>query len=282
MQRTIGMIFQPHHSAGRRSRGASNPVGRGSSRAKAPPERPSTVLAALLLLALCFTARAQIKTGSDGSDLALNPTSDTVIDMHDHPNGIYQYTSVNIPANVTVTFIPNANNTPVTWLVQGNVTINGAITLTGQTSSGTSPTGGIGGPGGGSGGNGGSTPVSGQGYGGGSANLGKDGANASYATLGAINNNQIPPGLTYGNAFLLPLIGGSGGGGSSSGGGGGGGGAILIAASGAISLSGQVWSTGGNKSGGSWFWSRKRRGSQIRCRANFWKRIRRRLRRSLR
>jgi hypothetical protein len=73
--------------------------------------------------------------------------------MHDHPNGIYQYTSVNIPTNVTVTFIPNANNTPVYWLVQSNVVINGTVDVSGQ--QGSNNTGGQGGPGGYSGGNGG-------------------------------------------------------------------------------------------------------------------------------
>jgi len=198
---------------------------------------------------------AQVNSGSDGSDGAFNPTTNIVINMADHPTGIYQYTSVNIPANVTVTFTPNANNTPVIWLVQSNLTISGVVNLSGQTSpaaSGGPPTGGLGGPGGGSGGNGGPTPSSGQGYGAGTANLGKDGANASFATLGVTNNNQIPPGLTYGNVYLLPLVGGSGGGGSSSSGGGGGGGAILIAASGAISLNGGVYSQGGSWSGGRW------------------------------
>lgn len=44
--------------------------------------------------------------------------------MADHPDGIYHYTSVNIPSGVTVTFKPNAANTPVVWLVQGNCVIS--------------------------------------------------------------------------------------------------------------------------------------------------------------
>src|ERR1017187_4034379 len=78
----------------------------------------------LLLPIVCL---AQINTGSDGSDGPFNPTANTVINMATHPNGIYQYTSVNIPANVTVTFTPNANNTPVVWLVQNDVVINGIV-----------------------------------------------------------------------------------------------------------------------------------------------------------
>ncbi len=71
---------------------------------------------------------AQVNTGSNGSDGAFNPTAaSTVINMASHPNGIYQYTSVNIPSSVTVTFTPNADNTPVVWLVQGSVVINGTV-----------------------------------------------------------------------------------------------------------------------------------------------------------
>jgi hypothetical protein len=73
-----------------------------------------------------------VNSGSNGSDGAFNPTTNTVINMANHPNGIYQYTSVNIPTNVTVTFIPNANNSPVTWFVQSNAIINGTVNVSGQ------------------------------------------------------------------------------------------------------------------------------------------------------
>ena len=87
---------------------------------------------------VCAGAQAQINTGSNGSDGALNPATNTVINMADHPDGIYQYTSVNISNNVTVTFIPNVNNTPVVWLVQSNVVINGSVNINGQSSDGNS------------------------------------------------------------------------------------------------------------------------------------------------
>jgi hypothetical protein len=182
-------------------------------------------------------AQAQINTGSNGSDGALDYSSLTnlgystniVINMADHPNGIYQYTYVNIPANVTVTFIPNANNTPVYWLVQGNTVINGTVNLSGQ--SPVNSQGALGGPGGYKGGNGlnGNSPAtSGQGPGGG------------YAGGGTGTYN-------YGNTFLIPLLGGSGGGGAGTSGGcgfafggSGGGGALLIAASTSIALNGAI------------------------------------------
>ncbi len=183
----------------------------------------------------CASVRAQINTGSDGSDGAFNPTAtNTVINMADHPNGIYQYTSVNIPAYVTVTFIPNANNTPVYWLVQNGVTINGSVSVSGQSVYGQTTQGGLGGPGGyrgGDGANGSSPSTAGQGAGNGSSG----GGQGTY---------------TNGNTFLIPLLGGSGGGGGNyfpwqPGGGSGGGGAILIAASSSITLNGNISAYGG-------------------------------------
>ncbi len=75
---------------------------------------------ACILLGFIGTASAQVNSGSDGSDGAFNPTQNVTIDMSLRPSGIYQYTSVNIPSGVAVTFTPNANNTPVVWLVQGD------------------------------------------------------------------------------------------------------------------------------------------------------------------
>ena len=71
-------------------------------------KHPFRILALALLLP--FTGFAQVNSGSDGHDGALNPASNLVIDMADHPDGIYHYTSINIPAGVTVSFIPNAGN----------------------------------------------------------------------------------------------------------------------------------------------------------------------------
>ncbi len=162
--------------------------------------------------------------------------------MADHPNGIYQFVSVNIPNGVTVTFIPNANNTPVYWLVQNGVTINGAVSVSGQSASGQTQ-GSVGGPGGYRGGNSqneSSMSTAGQGPGGGGAG----GDSGTY--------------YNYGNTFLIPLLGGSGGGGGNShsfysdfyaGGGGGGGGAILIAASTSIIVNGGIEARGGSPGG---------------------------------
>lgn len=211
------------------------------------------ILQPLLAVLLCMNANAQINSGSNGSDGAFNPATSVVINMADHTNGIYQYTSVTISNGITVKFTPNANNTPVTWLVQSNVVINGVVDVSGQPSyQYPSTISGIGGVGGGAGGGGGSNPSFGQGLGGGSSGSGAAGG-GSFGTQGSEGSGQ-----TYGNSFLIPLIGGSGGGGVSelyinggirpSGGGGGGGGAILIAASNFITINagGNISANGGN------------------------------------
>ncbi len=215
-----------------------------------------------VLLILCITlsgstALAQVNSGSDGHDGEFNPKSTPeynviVVDMADHPDGIYNYTSVNIPFDVIVRFKPNAKNTPVIWLVQGKVVIAGSLDVSG----GMFTVGG-GGPGGFAGGNGGSgelKPTDGLGPGGGGgydSNLGgAGGGGGGFGTRGA---GGARPGEPYGNKFLLPLVGGSGGGGGSPPfpQGGGGGGAILIASSDSIIIDGPVSSLGGRASDGS-------------------------------
>ena len=180
---------------------------------------------------------AQVNSGSNGSDGAFTPTAtNTVINMADHPTGIYQFTAVNIPAYVTVTFLPNPNNTPVVWLVQSNVVINGMVDVRGQGAM--NGVGGLGGPGGWPGGSGGSSQTPGRGPGGGGT-----GGPASYGTLGNNYSQYCArgiPGVMYGNSFVLPLLGGSGGGGGGAYGGGGGGGAILIASSSIIQVNGTI------------------------------------------
>jgi len=195
----------------------------------------------------CGSAWAQFNSGSTGRDGAFNPTRNIVVDMADHPDGIYHYTSVYIPANVTVTFTPNANNTPVVWLVQSNVVILGTVDISGQ--DGVEGQGGRGGPGGYRGGNGGTGATPGQGPGGGAA--GYYGEPGAFGTLPVDDQGYFTNGASvYGSPYLLPLVGGSGGGGASGGyresGGGGGGGALSIAASGTIQVEGTINASGGD------------------------------------
>ncbi len=242
-------------------------LGQRSARRNPETLRMKTSLGKILtLLAACllpFSALAQVNSGSDGHDGALNPTSNLVINMADHPDGIYHYTSVNIPAGVTVSFIPNAGNKPVVWLVQSSVTIAGNINLSGNRP--TAGAGAAGGPGGYRGGVAISNPSPagvGQGPGGGNGSIPYQnpgwslyGGNASFATVGGQKTTggatQAAAGDVYGNIFLLPLVGGSGGGGGVSDGGCGGGGAFLIAASSEIVFSGgQIIAQGAGVDGG--------------------------------
>jgi hypothetical protein len=78
-------------------------------------QTPFTLLFALFL---GERAQAQVNSGSNGSDGALNVTNSLTIDMADHPNGIYHYPSVNIAWDKYVWFIPNTNSSPVVWLAR--------------------------------------------------------------------------------------------------------------------------------------------------------------------
>jgi hypothetical protein len=129
----------------------------------------------VLMAWLPARGRAQVNSGSNGSDSAFNPATNVVINMADHPNGIYQYTSVNISNGVTVTFIPNANNAPVTWLVQGDCVIAGILSVSGADTTRTVP-GAQGGPGGWGGGDAALSPtlLPGAGLGPGGGTVGTD------------------------------------------------------------------------------------------------------------
>ncbi len=206
-------------------------------------------------------------SGSTGSDLAFSPTSSVTVTVP--ASGVFNYTTVNIPAGVTVTYARNTANTPLTILASGNVTIAGTIDVSAANGGGGAITGtilapnaGRGGPGGFDGGNGANGVISnnggsGLGPGGGGGGVGpQNGAGGGFATPGTSSGTSVG-GVAYGNANLLPTIGGSGGGGggiasfgSSAPGGGGGGGAVTIASSGTITLTGAIRAHGGSGASG--------------------------------
>jgi hypothetical protein len=214
------------------------------------------LLATISLLLLTGNALATFESGSTGADGAFSPTANTVLQLP--PDGVFNYTTVNIPSGVTVTFQKNANNTPVYMLATGNVTISGTVRVDGV--AGGTGIGGIGGPGGFNGGAGGA-PYSpggkgfGPGGGNGSTTSSYCAGGGGYGATGAAYTGCGSGGSTYGYNNLIPLIGGSGGGGAGSSGssiasgGGGGGGAILIASSGTITINGLVSAYGGNYAG---------------------------------
>lgn len=194
-------------------------------------------------------------SGSTGADGPFSPTADTVVTLP--ANGVLNYTTVNIPSGVTVTFLKNSANTPVYMLATGDVSIAGTINVNGGNATPTLP--GAGGVGGFDGGyEGGLYTAGGKGIGPGGGNPGKyDGGGGGGGGFGAngLNGwagNWGTGGSVYGNQKLLPLIGGSGGGGGAGGpsgagtAGGGGGGAIVIASSTSITVTGSITSNGGN------------------------------------
>jgi hypothetical protein len=129
-----------------------------------------------------------------------------------------------------VSFINHQTHAPVVWLVNGNVTINGTLNLDGLGST--------------------SDPnnLPEPGPGGFRGGAGPNGNGAGFGPGGGVGG-YIPPGYygSYGNAQILPLIGGSGGSGYAGGNGGAGGGAILIAATGNMNLTNAyLHANGGN------------------------------------
>lgn len=221
----------------------------------------------LIMATLCLamhspSAFGQLNVPSDGSDGALNITNDTVIDLSlattnhvwgdnnatNAGNGVYdpvkwavvfKYSSINIAADATVTFLNHPSHAPVVWLVQSNATINGSVSLDGgsfiTTYPGyllpTEPA-----PGGFRGGAYGQS-----GYGGGYGPGGGDNYDPNYGSS---------YGSGYGNPQILPLMGGSGAGAHPSTpyvgtyDGASGAGAILVVVGGITTINGQITANG--------------------------------------
>jgi hypothetical protein len=204
----------------------------------------------VLLWALSAFAQQSFSSGSTGALGAFNPTSNTTVTLP--PDGVLNYTTINIPSGVTVTFARNAANTPVTMLATGDVLINGTINVDGTKGGDTTGSGilvnpgGAPGPGGFPGGQGGARGVTNN------NNAGSDGQGPGGGTIS-------PASANYGAPFfnsLLPLFGGSGGAGGSGGpsfagaSGGGGGGAIVIASTTKITANGTISANGGAEGSG--------------------------------
>lgn len=218
------------------------------------------------MLALTMNAAAQFSSGSTGADGALDlsavtPGSVVIFDPTKFTNAphvagqnVFNFTTITIPANVTLVLSGQNMTGPVFWLAQGDVRINGHIALDGQAGPSLTtdvalrvPS--IPGPGGYSGGVGGgglanSAPTAGNGPGGGRP--------GDFTIDGNANGGSFTGTATG------PLVGGSGGGGGRGSvndarfdsGGGAGGGALLIASSTSITVNGVISSNGGVSTGG--------------------------------
>ena len=214
--------------------------------------KTTSLLRAFALILVTFAPTllpaADFVSGSDGSNGALNITANTLLPLP--ADGILKYTTITVASGATLTFARNALNTPVHLLATGDVQISGTIDV-----SSTAPAdgngrlvGGTGGPGGYDGGasgyiSPGNTRKAGSGQGPGAGKRGPNGSNGSgsYATKG--NTGRGENGSVYGNALLIPLVGGSGGGGGDGADGifgGGGGGAVLIASNTKINVTGTI------------------------------------------
>jgi hypothetical protein len=185
-------------------------------------------------------------TGSDGA-LTYNTPGNYVFDpksftppLDPNGTGVFNFTTITIAAGVTVRLGGDVYASPIVWLAQSAVTINGTLDLSGQngfsatnTTQRTNTIPGSGGYGGGYPGVGNNPPGAGLGPAGG------------LTTSPGCNSAVAGKGLFTGNQFLVPLIGGSGGGGNGVNSGGAGGGAILIASSVSISGTGSIKANGG-------------------------------------
>ncbi len=238
-----------------------------------PPSAHKRLSVLALPLLLSATVQA-FDSGSTGADGAFAPTVNTRLQLPE--DGVFNFTTVNIPSGVSVTFGKNTTNTPVVMLASGDVGIAGAISVSGSGAANVGAAGdshigddglpGRGGPGGYDGGVGGLPDGdhlggSGLGPGGGGYGYLKNngrghGGGGGFGSTAPVdlNNYSGNPGSAYGSSLLLPLIGGSGGGGGMGGnsfagsGGGGGGGALLIASSGTLTVSGGIYANG-NRAG---------------------------------
>ena len=117
--------------------------------------RPIALVLLTLLLTPSMTALADAVV-SDGSLGAFNPVGSQVIALDSvAPDGVLNYTTINIPAGVTIRFTANASNTPVFMAATGLVVIDGLVDLSASNfSTAPGPAGGPGGSAGSGAGNG--------------------------------------------------------------------------------------------------------------------------------
>jgi hypothetical protein len=224
-----------------------------------------TTVFCLLTPVFCSHAQCTFSSGSTGTDGDFNPpvswptntgwsvsndvaTGKTIVTVTNKSDGIFNFRKIYVETNYVVKFTKNNLNTPVYFLAQSNVLINGTIDVSGQNGSGGQ--GGIGGPGGYDGGGYGPT-TQGWGHGPGFGALCGVGDNGAFAySINALGYCSAQPiwgnCKAYGTIDLLPMIGGSSAAGSGRDGGGGGGGAIVIATSQTFSNTGTILANGGS------------------------------------
>jgi hypothetical protein len=163
------------------------------------------VLFSGLFMATAIVAYPQtFSSGSTGADGALELAGRFgPVNVPVPESGIFNFTTVNVPPGVVLSFQPNLRNTPVTILAIGDVFVGGQVVVAAALR----------------------TPGPGGFFGG---DAGQPGFGPGGGAAGGV---QAGDGAWVGPLSLVPLVGGSGGGGSIFSSGGGGGGAIVIASS---------------------------------------------------
>lgn len=225
------------------------------------------------IAAFSWAHAAIIVPGADGSDGPLNITENTTIDLSEAVTAVwdtdnsanagkgvydaekwavvFKYSSVNIAEGATLNFSNHATRAPVVWLVSGDVTIAGTVSLNGQSWQ-NAPNLAEPGPGGFRGASGyfSQGVADGAGFGPGGGYLDRRGGRYSSGVE------------AYGNPSLIPLLGGSGGSAHRDSfnqfrqvGGGAGGGAILIASEGGVMITGTISANGG--AGGNYYFNQR-------------------------
>jgi len=179
--------------------------------------------AALSLFCAAVTLQAQnnFSSGSTGADGAFSPTVSASVAVPE--SGVFNYTTVNIPTGVTITYTRSSTNKPLTILASGDVVIAGTINIDGKPGN-NNGLGGLGGPGGFSGGSGGYgfdqsfSGVPGDGPSGGGGGLGGatvtgtnigDGGGGGYGLAGSNGGGGTNGGIggpRFGAVTILPLI----------------------------------------------------------------------------
>ncbi len=221
-----------------------------------------TALLASFFLSIPCQAATVVSDGSDGPFVPVG--SLYTVDLPE--DGVFNFTTIHIPAGVTVKFNRNPANTPVFFGATGDVVIDGTLDVSATATDTLLPP--VpenpkqsAGPGGFDGGSGGTASATvgqdGNGLGGGGAGYSAGGAGNAlpgsqptrYSTDGG--KGDAGPAVD----FTTPLAGGSGGGGGSAryrfgwyngGYGGGGGGAIRIVTPGQITINGSILANGAN------------------------------------
>lgn len=174
-----------------------------------------------------------------GTPTSLDPTGGDPL----HGRYVYHFRTVHIKEGATLRLGADTlgEGQPVVWLASGEVKIDGVVDLDGKfsTAPGQRAEAGAGGY------RGGTERADGNGPGGGRG--GVHGGGGAHLRAGVCAFCPGPS-LPYGNAHLLPLLGGSGGAGGDADRGGGGGGALLVASSVSIVIAptGSVSARGGN------------------------------------